>query len=86
MTRIILIDFGFSTRSVLRRRMSKMDVPNIRYIVENSINRIESELSLFRDEIVDPESDSVLHTAHIIVASLLEDMNRELEDIGGYPE
>lgn len=63
-----------------------MDVPNIRYIVENSINRIESELSLFRDEVVDPESGSVLHTAHIIVASLLEDMNREIDDIGGYPE
>ena len=54
--------------------------------IMHAINRIESELSLFRDEVVDPESDSVLHTAHIIVASLLEDMNREIDDIGGYPE
>ena len=64
-----------------------MDVPNIRYIVENSINRIESELSIFADEALDIDNtESVLHTVHIIVASLLEDMSRDIEAIGGYIE
>lgn len=64
-----------------------MDVPNIRYIVENSINRIESELSIFEDEALDIDNtESVLHTAHIIVAALLEDMSRDIEAIGGYIE
>ena len=61
-----------------------MSVPNIKYIVEDAINRIESELSIFADEVVEPESESVLHTAHIIVSSLLEDMDREIEASGGY--
>jgi len=63
-----------------------MGVPHIKYIVDSAIHRIDCELSVFADEVVESESESVLNAAHIVVASLLEDMDKQIEAIGGYLE
>lgn len=57
---------------------------HIKYIVEKTINRIDSEFSVLSDEVVDEASSQLIGQVHILVSSLLEDMDRELEIVGGY--
>lgn len=57
---------------------------HIKYIVEKTINRIDSEFSVLSDEVIDEASSQLIGQVHILVSSLLEDMDRELEIVGGY--
>lgn len=57
---------------------------HIKYIVEKTINRIDSEFSVLSDEVVDEKTSQLIGHIHLLVSCLLEDMDRELEIVGGY--